>query len=120
MTFGQGKTSWLPAIAATLIMVLVAMDLFMTPIATTALVQEFDTRVVMVQAAIALFSLVLVSLCILGGKLGDIYGKKRVFTIGLVLYCISALITALSLSVLVSISEFPMLRSVAGVSGRQG
>ena len=65
---GQATASWLPAIAATLIMVLVAMDLFMAPIATTALAQEFDTSAGMVQAAIALFSLVLASLCILDGK----------------------------------------------------
>ncbi len=114
MTAGQRKASWLPAIAATLVMVLVAMDLFMMPIATTALVEEFDTSAGMLQAAIALFSLFLASLCILGGKLGDIYGEERVFKIGLVLYGISAL----SLSLLVSISEFPMRRSVAAASGR--
>ena len=39
----------------------------MTPIATTVLVQELDTSAGM-QAAIALFSLVLASLWILGGK----------------------------------------------------
>jgi MFS family permease len=109
----QTTASWLPAIAATLIMVLVEMDLFMTPIATTALVQGFDTNSGMVQAAIALFSLVLASLCILGGKLGDIHGKKRVFVIGLVLYGISALITALSPSMLVMIAGFSVLRAVA-------
>ncbi len=113
MTAGQRKASWLPAIAATPVMVVLAMDLFMMPIATTALVEEFDTGAGMLQAAIALFSLV-ASFCILDGKLGDIYGEKRVFQIGLVLYGISAL----SLRLLVSISEFPMLRSVAATSGR--
>ena len=113
MSAEQRKASWLPAIAATLVMVLVAMDLFMMPIATTALVEEFDTGAGMLQAAIALFSLV-ASFCILDGKLGDIYGEKRVFQIGLVLYGISALL----LSLLISISEFPMLRSVAAASGR--
>lgn len=79
-TTGAGtQTSWLPAIAATLIIVLVAMDLFMTPIATSALTEEFDISSAMVQSTIALFSLILAGLCILGGKLGDLYGKKRVF-----------------------------------------
>ena len=110
---GQAKASWLPATAVTLIMVLVAMDLFMVPIATTALVQEFDTSAGIVQTAIALFSLVLASLCILGGKLGDIYGKKRIFLTGLVLYGISALITALAPNIFVMIASFSVLRAVA-------
>jgi len=106
-------TSWLPAIAATLIIVLVAMDLFMTPIATTALTEAFDTSSAMVQAAIALFSLVLAGLCILGGKLGDLYGKKKVFQIGLVLYGIAAVITALAPNMIVLIAGFSVLRAVA-------
>ncbi len=112
MSAGQRKASWLPAIAATLVMVLVAMDLFMTPFAITALVEEFDTSAGILQAAIALCPLFLASLCIPGGKLGDLYGEKRVFKIGLVLHGISAL----SLSRLVSKSEFPMLHSVAAAS----
>ncbi len=114
MSAGQRKASWLPAIAATLVMVLVAMDLFMTPFAITALVDAFDASAGMLQAAIALFSLALASFRILAGKLGEIYGEKRVFQIGLVLCGISAL----SLSLLVSISEFTMRRSVAAASGR--
>ena len=112
MTARQRKASCLLAIAATPIMVLVAMDLFMTPIATTAPVEEFDTSAGILQAAIALCPLFLASLCIPGGKLADLYGEKRVFKIGLVLHGISAL----SLSRLVSKSEFPMLHSVAAAS----
>ncbi len=121
MSAGQRKASWLPAIVAMLVLVLVATDLFlvatdlfMTSIATTALVDAFDASAGMLQAAIALFSLALASFRILAGKLGGIYGEKRVFQIGLVICGISAL----SLSLLVSISEFTMRRSVAAASGR--
>jgi MFS family permease len=112
-TTDSASASWLPAVAATLIIVLVAMDLFMTPIATTALTAEFDTSSAMVQMAIALFSLILAGLCILGGKLGDLYGKKRVFRIGLILYGVAALITALAPNMIVLIAGFSVLRAVA-------
>jgi MFS family permease len=112
-TAGPGPASWLPAIAATLIIVLVAMDLFMTPIATSALTEEFNTSSAMVQMAIALFSLVLAGLCILGGKLGDLYGKKRVFQIGLILYGVAAVITALAPSMIILIAGFSVVRAVA-------
>jgi len=81
------------------------MDLFMTPIATSVLTEEFDTSSAMVQSAIALFSLVLAGLCILGGKLGDLYGKKRVFQIGLILYGIAAVITALAPNMIILIAR---------------
>ena len=113
-TTGAGtQASWLPAIAAALIIVLVAMDLFMTPIATSALTEEFDTSSAMVQSAIALFSLILAGLCILGGKLGDLYGKKRVFQVGLILYGIAALITALAPNMIILIAGFSVVRAVA-------
>lgn len=107
------KVSWMPAIAAMLSMVLVSMDLFMTPIATSALVEEFNTNAGMVQGAIALFSLIFAAFCILGGKLGDIYGKKRVFTIGLAIYAVASAITALAPNMLVMLGGFSVIRAVA-------
>lgn len=112
-TTKSAETNWLPAIAATLAMVLVSMDLFMMPIATTALVNELNTDAAMVQAVIALFSLVFAGLCILGGKLGDIFGKKKVFVAGIVLYGVAALITALAPTMLVVILGFSIVRAVA-------
>lgn len=107
------KTDWQPAIAATLAMVLIGMDLFMMPIATTALSEEFSTNAGMVQAAIAIFSLVFAALCILGGKLGDIFGKKKVFLAGLVLYGVAALVVALAPNMLVLIGGFSIIRALA-------
>ena len=49
-----------------------------------------------VQIAITLFLLVMAALMIPGGKLTDRWGRKRCFTIGLVLYGIGALMSAAS------------------------
>src|SRR6185295_10511297 len=40
------------------------------------------------------------SLMLLGGKLGDIWGRRRAFQIGIVIYACGSLLTALSWSVL--------------------
>lgn len=106
------QTNWQPAIAATLAMVLMSMDLFMMPIATPALEDSFDTDAAMVQAAIAGFSLVFASLCILGGKLGDVLGKKKAFRAGLVLYGIAALIVTVAPSMSMVIVGFSIVRAV--------
>src|SRR4051794_12219508 len=58
--------------------------------------KDLDTTVQGVQVAITIFLLVMAALMIPGGKLTDRYGGKRLFTVGLVIYGIGALISALS------------------------
>ena len=56
--------------------------------------QDLDTTVQGVQVAITLFLLVMAALMIPGGKLTDRYGRKRCFTVGLVVYGVGALLSA--------------------------
>jgi MFS family permease len=56
--------------------------------------QDLDTTVQGVQVAITLFLLVMAALMIPGGKLTDRYGRKRCFTVGLLVYGVGALISA--------------------------
>jgi MFS family permease len=58
--------------------------------------EDLDTTVQGVQVAITLFLLVMAALMIPGGKLTDRYGRKRCFTVGLVIYGIGALLSAVS------------------------
>jgi len=58
--------------------------------------EDLDTTVQGVQTAITLFLLVMAALMIPGGKLTDRWGRKRCFMIGLILYGIGALLSALS------------------------
>ncbi|MGZ4590402.1 MAG: MFS transporter [Actinomycetes bacterium] len=58
--------------------------------------QDLDTTVQGVQTAITIFLLVMAALMIPGGKLTDRWGRKRCFTIGLTVYGIGALMSAVS------------------------
>ena len=62
----------------------------------TDISKDLDTTVQGVQVAITLFLLVMAALMIPGGKLTDRWGRKRCFTIGLVIYGIGALLSAIS------------------------
>jgi MFS family permease len=63
-------------------------------IATVA--KDVDTNVTGIQTAITLYTLVMASLMITGGKIGQIVGRKRGFAIGCVIYGCGSLVTALS------------------------
>ena len=58
--------------------------------------EDLDTTVQGVQIAITIFLLVMAALMIPGGKLTDKYGRKRCFIVGLVVYGVGALISAVS------------------------
>ena len=62
----------------------------------TDISDDLDTTVQGVQVAITLFLLVMAALMIPGGKLTDRWGRKRCFTLGLTVYGIGALMSALS------------------------
>jgi EmrB/QacA subfamily drug resistance transporter len=68
-------------------------------VAISQLVEDFDTTVTTIQSVIALYALVMAGLMLTGGKLGDIFGRRRVFAIGLVIYAIGSGLTAVSWSV---------------------
>ena len=56
--------------------------------------KDLDTTVQGVQTAITVFLLVMAALMIPGGKLTDRWGRKRCFTVGLIVYGIGALMSA--------------------------
>src|SRR6266550_3362182 len=62
----------------------------------TDISKDLDTTVQGVQVAITVFLLVMAALMIPGGKLTDRWGRKRCFTIGLVIYGIGALMSAVA------------------------
>jgi len=78
---------------------LMVLDQAVMNVAISQLVEDFDTTVTTIQSVIALYALVMAGLMLTGGKLGDIFGRRRVFAIGLVIYAIGSGLTAASWSV---------------------
>src|SRR3954470_9335437 len=78
---------------------LMVLDQAVMNVAISQLVADFDTTVTTIQAVIALYALVMASLMLTGGKLGDRWGRRRAFTIGLIIYGSVSALTAASWSV---------------------
>src|SRR6201996_2562093 len=78
---------------------LMVLDQAVMNVAISQLVADFDTTVTTIQAVIALYALVMAGLMLIGGKLGDIFGRRRVFAIGLCIYAAGSALTAASWNV---------------------
>ena len=78
----------------------------------TDISEDLDTTVQGVQTAITIFLLVMAALMIPGGKLTDRYGRKRCLLVGLVVYGVGALLSAVSPSLGVLIIGNSILEGV--------
>src|SRR4051794_16159379 len=65
-------------------------------VAISQIVEDLDTTIQGVQSAITLYTLVMAAFMLLGAKLGDMLGRNRAFAIGLAIYGVGSLTTALS------------------------
>src|SRR5205807_947799 len=74
--------------------------------------KDVHTTVTGIQTAITFYTLVMATLMITGGKLGEILGHKRAFAIGCVIYGCGSLTTALSPSLPVLIVGWSFLEGV--------
>ncbi|HMJ03095.1 MAG TPA: MFS transporter [Conexibacter sp.] len=78
---------------------LMVLDAAVMNVSISQLVADFDTTVTTIQAVITLYALVMAALFMTGGKLGDVFGRRRIFVVGHVIYASGSLLTALSWSV---------------------
>lgn len=92
---------------------LTALDTVMLPVATSNIVADLDVPVSAVQATFALVPLAAAATYLTGGKLGDIYGRRKIYRIGLALYWIGALSGLLAPSIFVLIAGWSLLRGIA-------
>ncbi len=78
---------------------LMVLDQAVMNVAISQLVEDFDTTVTTIQAVIAFYALTMAALMLTGGKLGDIWGRKSAFRIGICIYATGSALTAASWSV---------------------
>jgi MFS family permease len=78
---------------------LMVLDQAVMNVAISQLVEDFDTTVTTIQMVIALYALVMAGLMLTGGKLGDLWGRRSAFTVGLVIYGCGSALTAASWNV---------------------
>jgi MFS family permease len=75
---------------------LMVLDTTVMNVSISQVAAELNTTIVGMQSAITMYTLVMAAFMLIGGKLGDRWGAKRAFWIGLLVYGTGSFITALS------------------------
>ena len=81
-------------------------------VAISAIAKDLNTTVAGVQTAITLFTLTMAALMIPGSKLTDIWGRKRCFVGGLIVYGIGGLLALLAFGLPLLIIGYSLLEGV--------
>src|SRR3954451_10451038 len=91
---------------------LMTLDSSVMNVSIATVAKDVGTDVSGIQAAITFYTLVMASLMITGGKLGQIWGRKRAFAIGCVIYGSGSLLTALAPTLPVLLLGWSVLEGV--------
>ncbi len=91
---------------------LMTLDSSVMNVSIATVAKDVHTTVTGIQTAITLYTLVMASLMITGGKIGQILGRKRAFAIGCVIYGVGSFITAISPSLGVLLLGWSFLEGV--------
>jgi EmrB/QacA subfamily drug resistance transporter len=75
-------------------MFVLVVDTSLMNVSISAVVRDLDTTVSGVQSAIALEALVSAAFILIGSKVGDLFGRKRAYVLGLLGYAVGALAMA--------------------------
>jgi EmrB/QacA subfamily drug resistance transporter len=84
-------------------------------VSISQIVADLDTTIQGVQLAITAYTLVMAALMLAGAKLGDILGRQRTFAIGLTIYGLGSLTTALSPSLAVLLVGWSLVEGLGAV-----
>jgi MFS family permease len=89
-------TRWVTLAITIVSAFIVVLDNTVLNVAIPTILREFDTSLSSLEWVITGYALTFATLLIIGGRLGDVYGHRRVFIIGAALFGVGSLIAALS------------------------
>ncbi|MCQ2964337.1 MAG: MFS transporter [archaeon] len=108
----EKSKSWVLLILITLAAFVIALNSTFMNVAISQLVIDLDTNVYTVQAIISFYTLITASLMLIGAKLQDILGKKKIFVLGAIFFAIGALIASLSVNIPILFFGWAILEGV--------
>src|SRR3954469_5204692 len=86
------------AVLLAMAMFVLVVDTSLMNVSISKVVEDLDTTVSSVQGAIALEALVSAAFILIGSKVGDLFGRKRAYVLGLLASAIGALAMAMAQS----------------------
>lgn len=87
---------WIILVTLCLAVFITVLDSTLLNVSLPTIVKDFHTTIKNMQWVISAYSLLLASLTITGGRLGDFYGRKKMFMLGALIFAVGSFMTSIS------------------------
>lgn len=95
----SGLRKWAPLIVLSLALAIIVLDTTILNVSLRTIIGDLHTDIQSIQWVITAYSLMLAAFTITGGRLGDLFGRKRMFVVGAIIFAVGSFITSISKSV---------------------
>jgi len=103
---------WAILVTLSLALAIIIIDGTVLNVSTANIIRDLNTDLKSIQWAITLYSLIIAALTITGGRLGDLFGRKRMFILGAVIFAIGSFITSVSPSIGILILGWSVIEGI--------
>src|SRR5216110_3393991 len=90
---------WAPLLVLSLALAIIIIDTTLLNVSLSTLIRELHTNLQSLQWVISAYSLTLAALTVTGGRMGDLFGRKRMFKLGAFVFAVGSFIASISRSV---------------------
>lgn len=103
---------WGVLVVLSLALAVIILDTTILNVALSAIIRDLKTDIQSIQWVITAYSLIMAALTITGGRLGDIFGRKKMFMFGALLFAVGSFIASISTSVPMLISGESIIEGI--------
>ncbi len=110
--FKSGLRKWMPMVVLSLALMIIIIDTTVLNVSLKVIARDLSTNLQGLQWVITAYALTLAAFTITGGRLGDLFGRKRMFVLGAIIFAIGSTITSFSHSVGMMISGESVIEGI--------
>lgn len=103
---------WSMLVVLSLALAIIILDTTILNVALSSIIRDLHTTIQKIQWVITAYSLTLAALTITGGRLGDLFGRKRMFVVGAVLFAIGSFLASMSTNVAMLVSGEAIIEGI--------
>ncbi len=78
-----------------LVLAIILIDMTLVNVSLATIIRDLNTTIQKIQWVITAYSLTIAALMITGGRLGDIFGRKRMFMLGAFVFAVGSFIASI-------------------------
>ena len=96
MDYNSGVAKWSSLAVLSLALAIIIIDTTILNVSISTIIHDLHTNIESLQWVITGYALVLSALTITGGRLGDLFGRKKMFMLGAIIFAIGSFIASIS------------------------